>query len=400
MKVSIFIITIGLIINVFSLEAQTNNYLNAKLAFEKKQYQKAIDLLNIQLENYPKHKNALLLKIAANLENRNYQACLSDLSKIKVSDTEDYYLLLARANAGLDKKEEAIANLSKYLDSPTKLPENFIKSYIEFSGLKNQKSWDELWKTEHYSTKENILNNAKYAIKSGNYAEAADRLDEYLSKYNQNAEAYFLRGNVYMHFNDAKSALESYNNACKLKPEMTDYTISLANCNNKIQKYKTSLELLNKLLLKDSLNLEAYLARAEAYFGNGQYTNAQSDISQFRLYYPENENAQFTEARIEVKTGDYLGAISNFGKLIKTNPGKAEYFTGRADAYMVTKTYKYAIKDYAMALDLNPKLTEVYKAKAKAHQMIGEMTEACNEWQNAARLGDIESQDDIYKYCK
>jgi tetratricopeptide (TPR) repeat protein len=174
----------------------------------------------------------------------------------------------------------------------------------------------------------------------------------------------------------------------------------LAICNNKTQKYKTALELLNTLLLKDSLNLAAYLARAEAYYGNGQYTNAQADISQYRLYYPENEDARYTEARICVKTGDYLGAISNYGKLIKTNPGKVEYYTGRADAYMVTKTYKYAIKDYAMALDLNPKLWEVYKAKAKAHQMLGEMTEACNEWQNAARLGDIESQDNIYKYCK
>lgn len=77
-----------------------------------------------------------------------------------------------------------------------------------------------------------------------------------------------------------------------------------------------------------------------------------------------------------------------------------DYFIGRANSYMATKTYKYAIKDYSMALDLDPKNVDVYKKKAQAHKLAGEMKKACAEWSHAAKLGDIESQDNLKKYCR
>jgi len=379
---------------------QSNLYLKAKIAFDHLQNKETVEYLNQYLISQPKHNEAILLRAKANIELASYQNAIEDLLNLKSSTGDEYYLLTSRAYAGLNKPDMAIEQLYKYLNTNTKQPESVVKSFREFNILRTNDLWTDLWKNVKYSAKEEILHNAKFAIRSGNYAEAADRLDECLIKYPKSADALYFRGNVYFFNKDFKSALKCIKSALQIKPEINDYIFSQALCENKLMKYKTALDLFNKVIKKDSLNLSAFFGRSEAYAGLKLYDNARSDISKYLRYYPENTEAQFLKANIDAESGDYLSAIANFGKLIKTNPSRPEYFLSRANAYMSTKTYKYAIKDYSMALDLDPKNAEVFKLKAKAHQLNGEMKQACNEWFYAARLGDVESRDMLYKYGK
>jgi tetratricopeptide (TPR) repeat protein len=382
------------------VHGQTNAFLNAKLAYEKMQFGQCLGFLNQYISDFPKYENAVLLRAKTYLELKSYQLALEDISKLKVSSNNEIYLLLSRAYAGASKNELAIEYLSKYLASNTKLPEPIIKSFPEFKALKLNEGWISLWRTIRYTNKEILINNAIYAIKSGNYAEAADRLDECLAKYPRSAEAFFLRGNVYYNSKDYKAAWDSYENALQIEPKFQECILAKANCGNRLGKYKTSLDLFNSIIQSDSLTISAYPGRAESFVELGNLEQAKSDISKYREYYPENADNQLLEAYIDTKSGDFLSAIANYSKLIKSNPAKPEYFINRANAYMHTKTYKYAIKDYSMALDLEPRNIEVYKSKAKAHQLAGELTQACFEWQHAAKLGDIESMDNLYKYCK
>jgi predicted Zn-dependent protease len=153
-------------------------------------------------------------------------------------------------------------------------------------------------------------------------------------------------------------------------------------------------------LTKDSLIISAWLLRAEINFELANDEDASTELSKYLQYYPDNTIAQYLNAQINARRGDLLNAIAEFGRLIKLNPANPDYFIGRADAYFKTKTYTYAIKDYAMALDLDPKNIEVYKMKAKAHQLAGDLKGACINWQHAVRLGDIESRGFLQKYCK
>jgi len=382
------------------VHGQTNAFLNAKVSFEKMQFGQCLEFLNQHISEYPKYENAILLRAKTYLELKSYQLALEDISKLKVSSNNEIYLLLARAYAGATKNELAIEHLSKYMASNTKLPEPIIKSFPEFHTLMLSEGWLNFWKTIRYTNKEILINNAKYAIKTGNYAEAADRLDECMAKYPRSAEAFYLRGNVYFNSKDYKFAWDLYENALQIEPKFQECILAKANCGNRLGKYKTSLDLFNSIIKSDSLTISAYPGRAESLVELGNLEQAKSDISKYREYYPENTDIQLLEAYIDTKNGDFLSAIANYSKLIKANPAKAEYFINRANAYMLTKTYKYAIKDYSMALDLEPKNIEVYKSKAKAHQLEGELTQACFEWQHAAKLGDIESMDNLHKYCK
>ncbi len=399
MNYKILIISIFLIIsnNTYS---QLNKYLLAKVQAENKNYTKAFDLVEDYTEEYPEYKPAVFLKAEILLELKQYEDAISELDKLRDSYNNHILLMKARAKAGLAQNKEAIEILDKYLQSTKKSPEPIICSYPEFEQLKNENDWKNLWKKERYTKKEQLLNNILYAIKTKKYQEAHDRLNAFLDKYKTNAEAHSMKASLLFMDKKYQEALKHAEKACEKDAKNSDFKVLKANILTKINKAKKAISIYREVINKDSLYLSAYLGRAEAYFVNEEYEKADEDILKYCSYYTDDKDAQKLKADIDAANGDFLSSISSYGKLIKSSPGKVEYFVGRANAYMKTKTYKYAIRDYSMALDLNPRNIYVYKQKAKAHKMLGEMEKACYEWKHAAKLGDIESMDNLNKYCK
>lgn len=387
---------------VFSRSAfsQNNAYLKALVAFDEGKYKEVDLLLNSYLVEFPKYENAIYLQAKANLLQKKYQLALVGLNKLKASNYDDAVLLQARANAGLGKKAETFELLRKYLQSSEKQPEAVMQSFPEFLLLNNTPEWNKVWGENHYTQKEQMLSNAYYAIKSKHFGEAHDRLKEIVERYPRTHRAYFMQGKLFMDEQNYEKANNAFEVAMELRKQNLDYQYYYAASCTKLGKEKKAINQFNQILEVDSLYINAYKGRAEAYLGNNDFDEAGADIAKYRAYYQNDEEARLLGAKVNVKNGDFLSAISTYGKLIKENPRNPDYFIGRANSYMSTKTYKYAIKDFAMALDLEPKNVEVYKQKAKAHKLAGEIKKACVEWKYAAKLGDIESVDNLHKYCK
>jgi tetratricopeptide (TPR) repeat protein len=381
------------------LFAQDNAFLKGKACFEKNEFTQAIVFLNRHIETIPKHQEARLIRAKINLNLLNYEKVLEDLSSLKSDKKNEKLLLEARAYAGLGDQKQVYEKLKLYCNTSNKIAKEIIQAYPEFAQLKTLEEWTNLWKNAKYSDKELALIDIKYALKSGRIEEAADRLDMFLNKYKTNDEAYYLKAKIYLEKKDYKNALIHIESAIELE-KSTDYLLARANIFHLLQRDKRALEEYNSIISNDSLSILAYMGRADVNLALAYNENALDDIQKFRNYYPENTDAQYIEANIEAKSGDYLNAISNYGKLIAGNPSKPEYFIGRADSYANTKTYLYAIKDYSMALDLDPKNAETFKKKAQVHQLMGDIKSACNNWEHAAKLGDIESLNNFRKYCK
>lgn len=399
MKVKLLIVSI-LFVFPFCVVAQNNQFLKGKIALEQEKYSEAVTFINNFLNENTKNDEALLIRAKAYLELKNYHEALNDLSSLKRDNKDEISLLKARIYAGLGDMKQAMQFLDKYLGTSKKLPEHMIQSYPEFQQYESSPSWNALWTTEKYSNKELLLNNVYYALKTGKKAEADDRLNELLKRFKNSDEAYYLKGNLLYDDKKYSEAQSFFEDAVKMRPDNIDYQVGLAKCNTKLKKVKKAINMFNAVIEQDSLDLPAYLGRAEAYLEDNDFENAEKDIATFRAYYPSNTDAQLLNARISTKSGDFLTAISTFGRLIKENPAQPDYFIGRANAYMATKTFKYAIMDYSMALDLDPKNVDVYKRKAEAHKQAGEMKKACIEWEHAVKLGDVESMNLLHKYCK
>jgi tetratricopeptide (TPR) repeat protein len=79
------------------------------------------------------------------------------------------------------------------------------------------------------------------------------------------------------------------------------------------------------------------------------------------------------------------------------NPGS---FIDRADAYVLSGNYKYAILDYGMALDLDPTNPATWLNRGKDYIKTGNNKQACNDFIRAVRLNSREGVWLYREYCE
>jgi len=61
---------------------------------------------------------------------------------------------------------------------------------------------------------------------------------------------------------------------------------------------------------------------------------------------------------------------------------------------------KGAIEDFDKAIGINSKDPHSFYNRGLARQKLGNIKEACNDWNKAAKLGNDEAYDFIKKYCE
>ncbi|GAO17037.1 uncharacterized protein UV8b_03147 [Ustilaginoidea virens] len=85
-------------------------------------------------------------------------------------------------------------------------------------------------------------------------------------------------------------------------------------------------------------------------------------------------------------SGDYPSAVDYYSQAIKLNDKEPTFFTNRAQAYIKTEAYGYAIADAGKALDLDPNLVKAYYRRGLARAAILKPKEALNDFKECVRL--------------
>ncbi len=388
-----------LVLSISMISNAQNVYLTSKINYDKGLYESAISDLDKYISAEPKNENAYFIRGKAKFNLQKYQAAINDFSKITRNNFAESVLYIARANAALNNKKEAISYLKKYLKLKRKLPEEKIIAYPELGYIADSQEWEQLWAEKWYSKKENLLQNAENELNARNYQSAESLLNEYVVKYKANSHAFYLKAKLSVFRENDKEAIAYLDKAIELE-ENIDYIITKAQAEYRLKRYKKSLKTFNNAFAIDSLNLEIFYGRSAVYSALNEHNTALADINKYLYYYPDKAKGLEQYAKISQADGDFLTAINMYGKLIKQYPGESKYLKERADAYMATHTYRYAIKDYSMALDLYPRDAEIYFQKGNAHFKLNEVQKACSEWKKAQRYGSMDSQKLIYKYCR
>ena len=82
-------------------------------------------------------------------------------------------------------------------------------------------------------------------------------------------------------------------------------------------------------------------------------------------------NRQVDAAKDALRNEDYKTSVTIYNKIIKEDDDNAEFYEGRADAYMGLKKYNKAIKDYHRAIDNDQSNEKLYKKGVKAGMKTG-----------------------------
>jgi tetratricopeptide (TPR) repeat protein len=395
-KYIILIFVLGISINIIG----QNAYLTGKINYEKGLYVQSVQDLDKYIAIRPNDKQAYFYRAKAKVALQQYESAIQDFSKLNTKKNHEADLFLARAYAGINNEQKATDYLKKYLKSRNKLPEEKIIDFPEFGNIADTQAWEDVWAQNWYSKKEILLQEAENELAAENYQRTETLLNEYVLKYKENPQAFYLKAKLSVIRKNDKEALAYIDKAIVLDKGNKEYLLTKAQAEFRLKKYKKSLDTYNKLYQKDSLNPNLFYGRSVVYAALNEFDLAKADINKYLLYYPGKEIGQERMAKINEASGDYMSAIRIYGKLIEENPGNSSYYKERANAYMATHTYKYAIRDYSMALDLYPRDAEIYFQKGNAHYQLREIQKACSAWKRAEKYGSQETSRLIYKHCR
>ena len=230
-----------------------------------------------------------------------------------------------------------------------------------------------------------------------------------------NAEAYWLRGNLFRKLGEYNRANADYREAIRLDPEakyrmakcIADYCERGDN-SCKQAMYEEAIAFFTMAIQLDPEDTEAKkkyssakLEYAEACWNQGYNLFQDEKYAEAIIWFtkaiqlnPEDEEIKGicalascrlnptidkTEAKLAaahcariVEEAEGEDAIQNYNEAVRLDPGNANYYRKRGDAYLQNNEHDKAIADFTEAIRLNPADAIAYSNRAKAHRELGD----------------------------
>lgn len=82
---------------------------------------------------------------------------------------------------------------------------------------------------------------------------------------------------------------------------------------------------------------------------------------------------------------DWTAAIEHYTAAINLDPTKPVYFSNRAQAYIKTEAFGYAVADASKAIELDPNFVKAYYRRAISNMGIMKHREALKDFRTVAR---------------
>jgi tetratricopeptide (TPR) repeat protein len=115
--------------------------------------------------------------------------------------------------------------------------------------------------------------------------------------------------------------------------------------------------------------------RAVAYYKDGQYALAVSDVSKtIQTTKPIDERVDLFRLRAQAYFGltDYAHAIADYTEAIRIKPSDIKSYNDRGYMFLRTKQYSAAITDYTAVLKKNPGVTQALYGRGLARRAGGD----------------------------
>jgi tetratricopeptide (TPR) repeat protein len=359
----------------------------------------AIELLSDALTQNGSDNRLYLERADAKQMKGDYPGAITDYTSANslVQNSGEYGL--ARIYSLKGDVSAAVYHLERNLSSAFRKSEKEILLDPSFSVIENRPEWRQILRKEWYTDSERRIDEIEYYAAKGNLEEAKILLSGLRSDYKTDSPVLYgeaLISHAEGRFADAVTILSGLVTSDE-KSERYLRLLAKAQTGNKNP--SGASDVYTKMLNLEIPDAGLLLSRAECYLKTGETDKASGDLERYLSINPGDKDAISLAGRVEVASGDNLKALSYFSRNLELHPGDPACYTDRANAYFLSKTWDWAIKDYTMALDLNPDNSEVWLSKGISLLNSGKKDDACHDFRRSFSLGNKKAADFISRNC-
>lgn len=138
---------------------------------------------------------------------------------------------------------------------------------------------------------------------------------------------------------------------------------------------------------------EAGLAHAH----RGQYERAIAEFNTAIRLAPDFAAAFQDRGSSYLELQNPIAAMADFNRAIRLTPNHSNAYYNRGNLHLRQEQYFLAIADYDQAIQLNPSDAAAWQNRALSHAITGNLAQAVNGFQQAARLYQQQNNPDAYQ---
>jgi tetratricopeptide (TPR) repeat protein len=176
---------------------------------------------------------------------------------------------------------------------------------------------------------------------------------------------YLNRGIVNMNLDNRYQAMEDFNAALKLRPDLYEAMYFKGKMLGVNGKFDEAIQLLNKVIANDPKDLGALIHRG--------------------MFYKKKNN--------------YIEALSDYDAIIKNEIEIAKVYHNRGNLRVMIKDLKGALEDFDEALSVDENLAKTYFNRGILKFLMGYPADGCLDIQKSRELGYEEAIDKVDLYC-
>nr|ADN17540.1 Tetratricopeptide TPR_2 repeat protein [Gloeothece verrucosa PCC 7822] len=263
------------------------------------------------------------------------------------------------------------------------------------------------------------LNYCNALWRSSQYNEAIKACDKAIEKQPKSANAYYLKGLLFLYqfqypeaiinfkkatqfdpkFHQAwrqqgfcflmleqyPDASTAYQQAIKYAPGEFVYYIEQAGVLKRLKNYALALEAY-KEALKIKQHPWTYNNRGLLYSDLQKYKLALSDYNKAIALNPLLEQAYYNRGVLYSQLKKYELALSDYDKAIQLNPEDTQVYYNRGNLYKTLKEYDKALFDYNKAIEFNSEDAQAYNNRAVVYKELKEYKKALSDYNKAIEI--------------
>lgn len=187
----------------------------------------------------------------------------------------------------------------------------------------------------------------------------------YLSAIEKNALELYKKGHLAEIQEDYLTAIEMYKTALLTNPNYVDPLEGLSRAYYAIEEFDEALEYIDKAIMLDRKNQELYNVKGQIYIGLGNYRDAQTVFKNVLLKEPNNLDAQYGIAEIDILTGKVIQARMKYMDSLKISPTSKKALIKIVELSNEANDQYNALKYLELALKAHPNDPEINMTAAR-----------------------------------